>query len=68
MPFEQAAENLMDRIDCNPNDRETIRDFLEEFAEYILSHTTPAAGSTIKKFQGMTIQQIAQAIPDMEEG
>jgi len=64
--FAQATENLLDRIDCNPNDRETVRQFLIEFAEHILMHTTPASGNTIKRFQGLTPREIALALPDME--
>jgi hypothetical protein len=65
-PFTQAAEGLMNLIDCNPNDREAIRIFLEAFAEHILMNTTPAVGSSIKKYQGLTIKQIMLALPDME--
>lgn len=34
---------------------------------HFLRHTTPVSGSTIKKYQGMTIEEIANAIPDMPE-
>jgi hypothetical protein len=67
MQFEQATKNLTDRTDCNPNDYEAIQYFLIEFAEHILMHTTPAAGSTIKKYQGMSVEQIVVALPDMPE-
>lgn len=67
MQFEQATRNLTDRIDCKPSDHEAIQDFLIEFAEHILMHTTPVAGNTIKRFQGLTPEEIAQALPDMPE-
>ena len=45
-PFTQATNHLMNLIDCDPDDREPIRIFLEAFAAHILLHTTPAAGSS----------------------
>lgn len=65
-PFTRATEYLMNLVACNPSDRESIRVFLEAFAQHILLHTTPAAGSTIRKYQGMSIAEIAKALPDME--
>lgn len=65
--FEQATKNLLARIDYNPHDRETIEQFLEAFALHVVEHTTPAAGSTILKYQGKTCEEIAQLIPDMEQ-
>ena len=38
-----------------------------DLAVYILMHTTPASGSTILKFQGLSIEEIAGALPDLTE-
>ena len=65
--FEQATKNLLARINYDPNDRETIEQFLEAFALHIVWSTTPANGSTILEFQDKTCEEIAQLIPDMEQ-
>ncbi len=64
--FEQATKNLLARINYDPNDRETIEQFLEAFAEHVVWNTTPADGSTILEFEGKTCEEIAKLIPDME--
>lgn len=65
--FEQATQNLLARIDDNPHDRETIEWFLAAFALHVVKNTTPAAGSTIRTYQGKTCEEIAHLIPDMEQ-
>ncbi len=64
--FEQATKNLLARINYDPNDRETIEQFLEAFAEHIVWNTTPASGSTILEYEGLLCEEIAKLIPDME--
>jgi hypothetical protein len=65
--FGYAASTLIGRLEYDvAKDREIIRLFLEEFAEYITWHTIPAAGSTIRQYKGLTIAQIAKILPDME--
>jgi hypothetical protein len=44
-----------------------VAEHLYQFAVHILMHTTPVAGSPIKKYQGMTLDEIVQAIPDGEK-
>lgn len=34
---------------------------------HVLRHTIPASGSTIKEYQGLTIEEIASAMPDLTE-
>ncbi len=36
-----------------------------DLVTHVLWQTTPASGSTIKKYKGLTIEEIARAIPDM---
>ena len=69
-PFEQAAANLVKQLlsTNDANDQETIRQFLVIFAEHILWQTTPASGNTIRKFEGMEIEEIAQTVRDMTLG
>lgn len=64
-PFEQAAANLAERL-YGADDQETIRQFLMIFAEHILWHTTPASGSSIRKYKDMDIAEIAQSVKDMQ--
>jgi len=47
--------------------RKVIAQCAYDLVNHTLWHTTPAAGSTIKKYRGMTIEQIAQAVPDLTE-
>ncbi len=42
-----------------------ISRFAYDLVNHTLWHSTPAGGSTIKKYQGMTIEEITQHIPDM---
>lgn len=65
--FDYAASMMLARMEFDiERDKEHIRQFLEEFAEHVLWHTTPASGNTIKQYQGMTVEQIAKNVPDME--
>lgn len=67
MHFDDAISTLFGRLEYDvAKDREIIRQFLTEFAEHVLWHTTPAAGNTIKKYKGLGIPEIARALPDME--
>ncbi len=36
-----------------------------DLVNHTLWHSTPASGNTIKKYQGMTIEEITQHIPDL---
>ncbi|SRR6266567_3198125 len=38
-----------------------------DLVPHALMHTTPAAGSSIRKFQGLSIEEIAKALPDMSQ-
>jgi hypothetical protein len=65
--FDDAISTLFGRLEYDvAKDREIIRQFLGEFAEHVLWHTIPAAGSTIKKYKGLSIEEIAKVLPDME--
>lgn len=38
-----------------------------DLMSHVLWHSTPASGSTIKKYRGLTIEEIANTIPDLKE-
>lgn len=41
-----------------------VAEHLYDFALHLLWHTIPASGSTIKKYQGMSIEEIANILPE----
>ncbi len=63
--FEQAARYLLSQIHCDQNDQAIVEQFLGDFAEHILLNSTPANGSTIASFQGLTMREIVNILPDM---
>ncbi len=65
--FEQATRILISRLEGKPLYEEDIQQFLLEFATHILWNSMPASGSTILKFQGLTIDEIVKILPDMKK-
>lgn len=53
--------------DYEESQQTTIARRAYDLVIHVLRHTIPASGSTIKKYQGLTIEEIANAIPDMTE-
>jgi len=55
----------------NKYDKQAIVNLMAQRAydlvSHALMHTTPASGSTIRKFQGLSIEEIAGALPDLTE-
>ena len=72
---EMLQANDYGYIDCNEHDDPTdTPNYIEVIARraydlvlHTCWRTIPASGSTIKKYSGMTIEEIANMIPDMSE-
>lgn len=45
----------------------TIANYAYDLVEHTLWRSTPASGSTIREYKGLTIQEIAGKIPDMTD-
>lgn len=64
--FEHAALNLLQQINSDPCNQEAVNQFLQSFAEHVVWHVVPASGSSILQYQGLTMKEIAQRLPDMD--
>lgn len=67
----EATERLLEHLregtfDDTFDEQEAIRAFLARFALHIVENTTPVAGSPIKRYGGMTCEQIVAALPTLD--
>ena len=43
----------------------SIDELFQSLVTHVVGHTTPMSGSSIKKFKGLFVTEIAERIPDM---